>query len=91
MRLPQESGTTCSQRGDQQPQGKRKGGTDQSNPRPKKRQVFWVEVPPMRRPKPPSTNRIIRVEAAVPVIRQESDQEMANALAAIRNVSLSTP
>ena len=32
-----------------QPPRKRKGEGDEPNPRPKKRQVFWVEVPPRRK------------------------------------------
>ena len=74
--------------------GKRKGGSGQPSPRPKKRQTFWVEVPP--RPKrvpsvpakrePPSPKVVMNGEGASLVVKQEPDQEASNALSIIRNV-----
>jgi len=83
----------------QQPLGKRKVGDGQPNPRPPKRQSFWVEVP--HRPKKKkvlsapmkgeeSTPEVaIQVADTVPAVKEEFDQEMANALAVIRSVSYS--
>ena len=75
--------------------GKRKGGSDQSSPRPKKRQTFWVEVPP--RPKRAPSVSVkressspevgpIEAEGAGLAVKQEPDQEASTALSAIRNV-----
>ena len=75
--------------------GKRKGEDNQSNPRPAKRPTFWVAVPPRRKRalsasvkrEQSSPEAAIEVEDATVVPKQEPDQELANALAVIRNVS----
>ena len=78
----------------QQSQAKRKGGIYQPNPRPsKKLQMCWVEIPPRKkhpapaRSKPPSTDEA----TTAPVVKDEPDQEMINALAVIGNVSRGAP
>ena len=83
----------------QQPLGKHKVGDGQPNPRPLKRQSFWVEVP--HRPKKKrvssapmkteeSTSGVaIQVTDTVPAVKEEFDQEMVNMLAVIRSVSYS--
>ena len=78
--------------------GKRKGEGDQSNPRPTKRQIFWVEVPPRRKRVPsvsvkwePSSPEVaVKPEGAASTVKQEPNQEVSNALSVIRNVSLSS-
>ena len=75
--------------------GKRKGGSDQPSPWPKKRQMFWVEVPPRSKRvpsisvklEPLSPDDTIQVIATTPAVKEEPDQEIANALAVITNVS----
>lgn len=72
---------------------KRKSEGDQPSPRAVKRQSFWVEIPP--RPKkvapvsvksePPAPDDIQPITTA-PVVKEEPDEELANALAAIRDV-----
>jgi hypothetical protein len=76
--------------------GKRKDGSSQPSP-PKKRQTFWVEVPP--RPKrrkipsapvklePSSPDNTIQAIATTPAVKEEPDHEMTNALAVIKNVN----
>jgi len=82
----------------QQPSGKRKVGDDQPSPRPPKRQPFWVEVPPRSKRKRVSSAPVkteestpevaIQVTLTAPAVKEEPDQEVANALAAVRNVCL---
>jgi len=80
----------------QQSPGKRKAGRDQPSPPPTKRQSFWVEVPPHPKRKgvpsapvkqEPSTPEDVAGLATIPGVKEEPDQEMANALAVIRKVS----
>ena len=77
--------------------GKRKGGGDQPSLRPTKRKTFWVEVPPLPKwrrvlstlvvpgseSNPNGTSQVI---ATAPTVKEEPDQEIANALAVVRNV-----
>lgn len=81
----------------QQQSGKRKFGDDQPSPRPPKRQPFWVEVPPRSKKRvssaPVKTEEstpevAIQVTLTAPAVKEESDQEVANALAVVRNVCL---
>ena len=77
--------------------GKRKRESDQSDPRPEKRQTFWVEVPPRRKKvlsvsvkrEQSSPEVVIEAEDATSTLtpKQEPDQELANTLALIKNVS----
>lgn len=79
-----------------QPPNKRKGKDDQPNPRPAKRQTFWVEVPP--RPKrvssvsvkrePSSPDVAIETEGATLAVKRELDQEASNALSVIRSANV---
>ena len=82
----------------QQSPDKRKAGRDQPSPRPTKRQTFWVEVPPHPKRKmvpsapvkqEPSTPEDTIMPATASGVKEEPDQEMANALAVIRNVGWS--
>ena len=76
---------------------KNEGGSNQTNTRPEKRQICWVEIPPRPKRKrvsselvksePLSPDSTIQVIAAAPAVKEEPDQEMANTLAVIRNVS----
>lgn len=82
----------------QQQSGKRKFGDDQPSPRPPKRQPFWVEVPPRSKKKRVSSVLVkteestpevaIQVTLTAPAVKEEPDQEVANALAVVRNVRL---
>jgi len=78
----------------QQTRGKRKNDGDQPNPRPAKRQSFWVEVPPRHKTlsvsvkvEPSNPEVTIEAEGTTPTPKQEPDQELTDALAVIRNVS----
>ena len=75
----------------QQSPVKRKDEGDQPSPRPAKRRSFWVEVPPRRKAsvkrESSSPEVTTSAEGAVPVPKEEPDQEFSNALAVIRNVS----
>jgi len=71
-------------------------GSNWQRTKPPKHQSFWVEVPPHPKRKKvlsvpvnveePTPEGI--VQATVPIIKEEPDQEMVSALAVISNVSL---
>ena len=72
--------------------GKRKGEGDEPSPRPAKQQTFWVQVPPRRKVlsvkrEASSPEVATEAEGATLALKQDSDQELANALAVTRNVS----
>lgn len=78
--------------------GKRKVGDGQQNPRPPKRQTFWVEVPPHpKRLKTKLTSVKVeestpgpstwQVTGTIPVVKEEPDLEMGGVLAVIGNAS----
>ena len=78
--------------------GKRKVEEGQQNPRPRKRQIFWVEVPPHPKRKPlPASVKVeestpevtMQATGTIPVVKEEPDQEMNDALAVLRNVGQS--
>lgn len=78
--------------------GKRKIGENQQNPRPPKRQMFWVEVPPHPKRKPKVTSARVEESASgssmqatgtAPLVKEDPDQEMKEMLAAIKNASQS--
>ena len=85
----------------QRQSGKHKVGHDQPSLRPPKRQAFWVEVPPRPKKKKRVSSVPVKAEelapegairvtvSTTPVVKKEPDQEMADALAVISNVSWS--